>query len=80
MKKLTRKGKHTVKLGNHPHTNMISKPAIVRRVQMQDIGNTFEIKSPATQNHLVYLLTAISKLHGNCKLKIYNRYTLTKEK
>ena len=24
--------------------SMISKPATVRRVQMQDIGNTFEIK------------------------------------
>ena len=25
MGKLTGKGKHTVKAGNHPHTNMISK-------------------------------------------------------
>ena len=24
-------GKHTVKVGNHSYTNMISKPAIVRR-------------------------------------------------
>ena len=31
MGKLSRKGKHTVKVGNHPHTNMVSKPAIVRR-------------------------------------------------
>ena len=31
MGKLTGKGKHTVKVGNHPHTNMISKPAIMRR-------------------------------------------------
>ena len=29
MRRLTSKGKHTV--GNHPHTNMISKPAIMRR-------------------------------------------------
>ena len=28
--KLTSKGKHTVKVGNHPHTNMISKLATVR--------------------------------------------------
>ena len=27
MGKLTSKGKHIVKAGNHPHTNMISKPA-----------------------------------------------------
>ena len=31
MEKLTSKGKHTVKVGNLPHTNMISKPATVRR-------------------------------------------------
>ena len=31
MGKLTSKGKHTVKVGNHPHTRMISTPAIVRR-------------------------------------------------
>ena len=48
MGKLTGKGKHTVKVGNHPYTNMISKSTIVRTVQMQDIGNAFEIKRPAT--------------------------------
>ena len=31
MGKLTIKGKHRVKVGNHPHTNMISKPATARR-------------------------------------------------
>ena len=31
MEKLTSKGKHTVKVGNHPHTNMISKSAIMRK-------------------------------------------------
>ena len=31
MGKLTTKGKHTAEVGNHPHTNMISKPAIMRR-------------------------------------------------
>ena len=31
MGNLTSKGKHTVKEGNHPHTNMISKPATIRR-------------------------------------------------
>ena len=30
MEKLTGKGKHTLKVGNHPHTN-ISKPSIMRR-------------------------------------------------
>ena len=31
MGKLIGKGKHTVKVGNYPHTNMISKPGIARR-------------------------------------------------
>jgi len=31
MEKLTRKGRHTLKVENHPHTNMISNPATVRR-------------------------------------------------
>ena len=48
MEKLTGKGKHTVKVWNDPHTNNITKSAIVRRVQMQDIGNAFEIKRLAT--------------------------------
>ena len=55
MEKLTGKGKHTVKVGNNPHTNMISKPAVMRRVQMQDIGNAFEIKRLATLNNPVYI-------------------------
>ena len=48
MEKLTSKGKHTIKVGKHPHTNMISKPVIVRRAQMQALGNAYEIKRPAT--------------------------------
>ena len=31
MEKLIGKGKHIVKVGNHLHTNMISKPGIVRK-------------------------------------------------
>ena len=31
MGKLTGKGKHTVKAGNHPYTSMISKPATMRK-------------------------------------------------
>ena len=70
--KLISKGKHKAKVGNHPHTNMISKPATVRRVQMQYIGNAFEIQRPETLNNLVHIQNAISKPHGNHKPKIYN--------
>ena len=31
MGKLTGRDKHKVKVGIHPHTNMITKPAIMRR-------------------------------------------------
>ena len=48
MGKLTHKGKHTIKVGSHPHTNMISKPATMRRVQTQEMGIAFEIKRSAT--------------------------------
>ena len=48
MGKLTSKGKHIVKVGHHLHINMISKPALMRRVQIQDVRNAFEIKRPAT--------------------------------
>ena len=47
MEKLTGKGKHTKDRKSSKHKYNI-KINIVRRVQMQDIGNTFEIKRPAT--------------------------------
>ena len=47
----------------------------MRRVQMQGVGNAFEIKIPATENNLVYTEVAIAKPHSNCKPKIYNKYT-----
>ena len=36
---LTRKGKPKLKVGNHAHKSMLSNPAIVRRVEMENIGN-----------------------------------------
>ena len=38
---------------------------------MQDTGNAFTIKRPATKNNLVYIEreTPESKPHGNCKQK-----------
>ena len=39
METLTDKGKHTAKVGSHPHANTISKPSKHewRRIQMWDI-------------------------------------------
>ena len=47
MEKLTGKGKHT-KGRKSPKHEYNSKTKIVSRVQMQDIGKTFEIKRQAT--------------------------------
>ena len=41
MGKLNGKGKNTVKVGNHPQTNMISKPVIVRVGEYK--GRVFKI-------------------------------------
>ena len=43
MEKLRGKSKYTVKIRKHPQTHM-TKPAIMRTVQMQNIGNAFEIE------------------------------------
>ena len=48
MRKITCKGKHTVQVRNHPNTNMISKPAVMVRGQIQDIGNAFAVKTTVT--------------------------------
>ena len=48
MRWLISKGKHMVKVGSHPHTNKIPKPAVMRKGQRQDTGDAFAIKRPAT--------------------------------
>ena len=39
---------------------------------MQDPGDALAIKRPTTLNNLIYIYQLISKLHNNCKPKIYN--------
>ena len=67
----------TGKLGNHPHTNM-SKPAVVKKTQMQDIGNVFEIKretkQPSMYNRLLY-----QNVMGIANQKNYNRHAKKKK-
>ena len=57
MGKLTRKGKHTVKVRNHPHTNRISKPIIVRGREYK--CRIFEIKSSETENNRVCIYMCV---------------------
>ena len=76
MGKLTSKGKYTVKVENHPHTNMLQKPEIVRRgvYKLRD-----QIKQSCIHTHThiyiythIYIQNLISKLQNNCKPKLYN--------
>ena len=45
MGNLTRKGKPKLTVGNHAHKRMLSNPAIVRRVEMEHIGNALETEA-----------------------------------
>ena len=79
MVKPTRKGKSTEKVGNHQHTNIISNQAIVRRVQMQDTGNAFEIKDQQLTASLYLWRLLCQKLIATTSQKCM-RYTHTKDK
>ena len=81
MGKLTSKGKHTEKVGNHPHKNIISKPVIVRGGEYK--GRIFKMHLKLRDQQpksSIYIQTPIPKPHGNHKPKISNRYTHKKEK
>lgn len=74
MEKLTGKDKHTVKVESRStykydiKTNNCKK----RTVQKEDIENAFEIERQQHKTILyIYIQTAASKPHRNCKLKIH---------
>ena len=48
MTRFTSKGIYTVKVGKYPHTNMLPKSEIMRRIQMQDNGDALAVKRPTT--------------------------------
>ena len=49
IRRLTSKGKYTEKVENHPHKNMLSKPAIIRgEYNCRIMGDAFAIKRPST--------------------------------
>ena len=71
MGKLTGKGTCTAKVGNHPHKNMPSKPAILRRgkYKRRILEMYLKLKEQQRQKPL-----------GKYKQKIYKRYTVKKKK
>ena len=48
MTRLTGKGICIIKVGNHPHTNMLPKSETVRRVEMQDTADALAINRPTS--------------------------------
>ena len=72
MENLIDKSKHTVKIGNHPHTNAISKPSNHewRRTQMWDIWNLFAIKRSATEDNHMYIY---GLLYQNLMITTYQK-------
>ena len=71
MGKLTGKGKHTVKVGNHPHTNIISKPAVMRRSEYKCRILEMHLKLRDQQFKTILCVCVYRLLHhGKCKTKI----------
>ena len=48
MTRFTSKGIYVVNVGNHPHTNMLPKPEIMKTVPMQDTGDALATKRQTT--------------------------------
>ena len=80
MGKITRKGKHKVNVGNHSHTNLISKPVIVIK-ESTNAGywKCIEIKRTTLNSSFIHK-TALAKIHENHKPKKSTADTHTKKK
>ena len=63
MRRLTSKSKHIVKVRDHPHTNMISKPATVRRGGYK--GMTLEMHLQLKGQQLKTILCTYRLLYQN---------------
>ena len=68
MGKIPGKGKHTVKAGNHAYTDVISKPATVRREQYKFRKWELYLNN-LKQSCVINIQTALSKPHAKYKLK-----------
>ena len=68
MGKLTGKGKHTVKVGNHPHTNMKSNPVIMKGGKYK--CRILEMHSKLRDQQLKTILYSTSPIYepSSCKL------------
>ena len=81
----TGKVKHTEKVGNHPHANVIYRLVIMRggEYKCRVFEMYLQLKSQQVKS-IMYMYVCVCayivpKLHGNHQPKIYNRYTHIKE-
>ena len=72
MEKLTSKGKHRVKVGSHPHTNMKSKPATVRRGEYK--RRTLEMHLKLRDQQLKTILFVYRLLYQNLMVTTKRKY------
>ena len=79
MERLTSQGKHTLKVRNHLHTNMISNYDTgedkCRLLALHLVFKDQQVKTVLFIYRLLY-----PKPSGNCKLESYGRYTHTHTK
>jgi len=64
-----------VKIENHPHTNMVSKPAILRKgeYKCRRMGTHFNLRDQQFKTILYIYIDSYIKT--SCKPKVSNRYT-----
>ena len=80
MGKLTSKGKHTVKVGNHSHTSIISKPVIMRRdYKCRTFGMHLKLRDQQLKT-IMYIYRLIYQNLMVTANKKSMRYTHEKEK
>ena len=78
MEKLTSKGKHRVKVGSHPHTNMKSKPATVRRGEYK--RRTLEMHLKLRDQQLKTILFVYRLLYQNLMVTTKRKSTIETQK
>ena len=81
MEKLTYKGKYTVKVGVHAHTNMKTKPLMVRRGGHKCRVLEMHLKLKDQQIKTIFFIYRLlyQNIMVTANQKIYNRYTHTKK-
>ena len=74
MRKLTSRDKYTVKVGNHPHTDMVSKPASMRR--QEDKCRILEMHLKLRDQKLKTILFIYRLLHQNLTVTTNQKPTI----